>query len=613
MEDKSTLEKEERVIIDACRILNLPKNKSSPLHEDYRNLIEEYKKLASDYHRISKISDQQQYLIKVSEDSLKKEVSRSSRIETQLNDNVDELVESRVTAESSLETKSQFLLLMSQEIRTPLNGILGGANLLRKILSAPNHIDLVNMILSSGETLLSSINDLLDYSKIESGNLKMEVAPINLPDCIENSIEASSIGATEKKIDIIFNSSANFEKPILGDKARIGQVLVNLVKNSVKFTNQGEIIVSLDQIDRIDNKIKIYIEVKDSGIGIHPSSQKNIFDAFSQVDTSSTRHYTGTGLGLSICKKLVEMLEDGQIGVTSVPDKGTSFYFSFWAQLETDPEIETTHAWKQLGGIKALIIEDNKNALANLKNTTNSWGLEVNCALNPKDAITHINNNGIPDLFIIDTDIFSIDPTFLKSLFIACENEKIPTIFLKWADEKQNFKSSHIIQIEKPYTSYKLRLSVERLVSKLAGKKLIPVSVEEDKPIDTFSELKIMLAEDQPINQKIAIATFELLGCSVTLVENGYEAVKAAEQEEFDYIFMDLQMPMMDGIEATKNIRQLGGKQPVIVAMTAKIRKEDRDNSVKSGMDDFISKPISPELLSHIFIKWKTREQEQNE
>jgi len=479
MEKHTIFDREEQVIEEGKRVVGDPQYREERLFEAYSGLLDEYKRLKNDFSRVLKITDRQQLLIKGSEDSLKVEVEKRKLIEQQLLENEVKLIKAKNVAEDALETKSRFLATMSHEIRTPLNGIIGGAALLKRHLSDSNHQEYIDIILSSGDILLSLINDILDFSKVESNNLELESLPLDLENCIESTLEVVAAEVLVKKLDLIFERDEQPFPEILGDKVRITQILVNLINNAVKFTRQGQVTVSLREQGRKDGKIKVYLEVKDTGIGIQSDRQSPIFDAFCQVDASTTRRFGGTGLGLSICKKLVELFEEGQIGVESTLGEGATFHVSFWIPLS------------------------------------------------PK------------------TD----------------QQEKTP-----------HFD---------------------------AGAK------EEEEVNDKGQRTEILLVEDHVINQKIAIATFNLLGYQVDLAEDGLEALEAVKVKDYDLIFMDIQMPQMDGLEATQKIRQLDCKQPIIIAMTANTGREYQEEAYQNGMDDFISKPVIPETLSLAIDKWK--------
>ncbi len=528
----------------------------------------------------------------------------------QLVSSTEEAQLARREAEQANRTKSIFLATMSHEIRTPMNGVLGMASLLAETSLTSEQRDYTHTIQNSGEALLGVINDILDFSKIESGKMELENNDFNLRDCIEEVLDLFAVAAARSQLDLVYEIDYNLPSQVIGDSLRLRQVLLNLVSNAIKFTHQGEIFLGIRLHETHGNDLLLKFEVRDTGIGIPKDKLERLFQAFSQVDSSTTRKYGGTGLGLVISEKLVALM-GGEIKVDSEPGSGTQFMFT--AQVKRSNQVPKTDAHVNASGLegkRVLVTDDNETNLTILKNQLAQWKLVPMIARSGKEAIAILKDNKLSfDLVLTDMQMPEMDGMELARQ-IRKQHSAVPIILLsslgERSDEHNELFASVLTKPVKQGALYKhivaqLATNQKFLLDNLEVKKNLSVDFAKQYP------LNILIAEDNLTNQKLADRVLSKLGYVTEKVLNGREAVDAQQLHHFDIILMDIQMPEIDGLDATRTIRLQTGPRPVIIAMTANAMQGDREMCIQAGMDDYISKPIKLEELLKLLEKWAVK------
>ncbi len=522
----------------------------------------------------------------------------------------EEAERARKDAERANQAKSIFLATMSHEIRTPMNGVLGMASLLAETQLTAEQQEYTETIRTSGDALLTVINDILDFSKIESGNLELDCHSFDLRQCVEEVMDVFSTRASQKGLDLVYQIDYQVPAQIIGDSHRLRQILINLVNNAMKFTSQGEVFLSIDLLSLEDDQLELAFHVRDTGIGIPADKISRLFKAFSQVDSSTTRRYGGTGLGLIISQRLVELM-GGTITVESEPEVGTTFSFTVRCSVSQESIRQYVHC-NTVGneGKKVLIVDDNATNLIILKTQLEQWNLTPTLAISGFQALEILSAHaGKFDLVITDMQMPDMDGTQFSQR-IKAKQPRLPIILLSSVGDETKKKYPELFNavLNKPVKQQQLC----RVIHSALRPEGTLVTVEAHKPKHTLSEefaskypLRILIAEDNPVNQKLATRVLSKLGYKdVDIAVNGLEALEKFSASFYDVILMDVQMPEMDGLEATRNLRAMTGDRPAIIAMTANAMQGDREECIRAGMDDYISKPVKLEILVSILEKW---------
>ena len=522
-----------------------------------------------------------------------------------------ELIHSRQIAEYATNTKSEFLATMSHEIRTPMHGVIGMTSLLLKTQLTSDQRDYAETIRLSGELLLNLINDIFDFSKIESGKMVLEEQDFDLRSAIEEVLDLLAIPAHEKRLGLYFYVDPAIPKKIKGDLTRLRQILVNLTGNAIKFTTVGEVVINARLLEKKNDISVIEFSVKDTGMGIPQEKLDLLFKPFSQIDASTTRKYGGTGLGLAICVKLVNLM-NGTINVKSEVNRGSDFIFTIKTvnQPESEPSKLLLPETSVFRGKKILIVDENATNLEILNKlllNLNVKTLIANSALNCLNIIGQIKDI---DLFIIDNDISHIGSSQLVAAIKRIkEYTDSPIILISFAEVKENRTDkiiNSIVRINKPLKHSQLITCISNFFSEnKLGKFQNVIQPPQIQKLNEVYPLNILVAEDNAINQKLITRLFEMLGYDIQIAVNGFETINTLNRMPIDIIFMDVQMPEMDGIEATKQIiSRWGNKKPLIVAMTANALQNDKEKCLEAGMDDYISKPLTIDQVSKGIGKW---------